>query len=149
MRKHILLTTLLTAAVLMAAPLSAAPEDKGPKGTAAKTAVPAGKEIKRAEVDAFLAHPERVFVLDVRRPDEIAKIGTLPGYVNIPIDQLEGRLAEVPKEKTILPLSNHAARAWKAQAILEKHGYQVPGGVGVQNYEKEGGKLLSPADVKK
>ena len=59
------------------------------------------------------------------------------------------RMAEVPKDKTILPVSNHAVRAWKAQAILEKHGYRVPGGVGVQNYEKEGGKLVFPSDGKK
>jgi rhodanese-related sulfurtransferase len=133
MRKQILLTILLTTAALVAAP-----QDK-----------PAGKEIKRAELDAFLAHPEKIFVLDLRGPDEIAKIGTLPGYVNIPIAQLESRLSEVPKDKIILPVSNHSVRAWKAQAILEKHGYQVPGGIGVQNYEKEGGKLFFPSDVKK
>jgi rhodanese-related sulfurtransferase len=133
MRKKLLLTSLLAAAVL-----AAAPQEKKP-------AAPAGKEIKRAELDSFLAHPEKIFVLDLRSADEIAKIGTLPGYVNIPIEQLEARLAEIPKDKTILPVSNHAVRAWKAQAILEKHGYRVPGGIGVQNYEKEGGKLIFPA----
>ena len=110
---------------------------------------PAGKELNRAEIDTLLAHPEKIFVLDLRGPDEIVKIGSLPGYVNIPIAQLESRLSEVPKDKTILPVSNHSVRAWKAQAILEKNGYKVPGGIGVQNYEKEGGKLIFPPTATK
>jgi rhodanese-related sulfurtransferase len=137
MRIHIFVASLLAASSLMAAP-----QDKKENAPA-----PAGKEINRAELDALLAKPEKIFVLDLRRPDEIAKIGTLPGYVNIPLAELESRLSEVPKNKTILPVSNHAVRAWKAQAILEKNGYRVPGGVGVQNYEKEGGKLVFPSDL--
>jgi rhodanese-related sulfurtransferase len=143
MYRHIPITILLAATALVAAP------QEPTKIQEKKAITPAGKEIKRAELDTLLANPGKIFVLDLRGPDEIAKIGTLPGYVNIPLAQLESRLAEIPKDKTILPVSNHAVRAWKAQAILEKNGYRVPGGVGVQNYEKEGGKLIFPAENKK
>ena len=43
-----------------------------------------------------------VFLLDVRNPDELEELGTVEGYVNIPIDELEGRLDEVPKDRKIL-----------------------------------------------
>src|SRR6266851_5228572 len=98
MNKRMLYIVLLSTAALAAAPQETKP------GAAAKSApAPAGKEIRRAELDALLAHPEKIFVLDLRGPDEIAKIGSLPGYVNIPIAQLESRLSEVPKDRVILP----------------------------------------------
>lgn len=42
------------------------------------------------------------FFLDVRSPEEIGELGTLPGYVNIPIEELEGRLAEIPPGMAIV-----------------------------------------------
>lgn len=81
-----------------------------------------------------------MFVLDVRRPEEAAQIGTLKGAVNIPLAELETRLKEVPKNKAILTLSNHAARAAKAAALLEKNGFKIVGAVGVQDYVEGGGR---------
>jgi hypothetical protein len=43
-----------------------------------------------------------IFLLDVREPWELEKFGTIEGYTNIPIDQLEKRLSELPKDKAIL-----------------------------------------------
>lgn len=42
------------------------------------------------------------FFLDVRSPKEIAELGTLPGYVNIPIEELEGRLGEIPPDRQVV-----------------------------------------------
>ena len=47
---------------------------------------------------------KNVFFLDVREPDEIKKLGSVPGYVNIPLGELEKRLKEVPKDKLIITL---------------------------------------------
>ncbi len=44
----------------------------------------------------------RVFFLDVRDPEQVAALETIEGYTNIPLGELEGRLAEVPKDKLIL-----------------------------------------------
>lgn len=49
-----------------------------------------------------LVEKEQVFFLDVREPDELEKLGTLEGYVNIPLGQIEKRLAEIPKDKAII-----------------------------------------------
>ena len=43
----------------------------------------------------------RLFVLDVRTPEEFAA-GHVPGAVNVPHDQLASRLAEVPKDKDVV-----------------------------------------------
>ncbi len=43
-----------------------------------------------------------VLVLDVRRPEEIEQYGTTVGSLNIPIDELEARLGEVPRDKPVL-----------------------------------------------
>lgn len=42
-----------------------------------------------------------VVVIDVRPPEEYAA-GHLPGAINVPIDQLEGRLAKLPKRKEVV-----------------------------------------------
>lgn len=47
---------------------------------------------------------KKVFFLDVREPDEIKQLGSVPGYVNIPVGELEKRLSEVPKDKLIITL---------------------------------------------
>ncbi|MFN8614184.1 MAG: hypothetical protein U0931_42025 [Vulcanimicrobiota bacterium] len=42
------------------------------------------------------------FFLDVRSAEEVQKLGTLPDYYNIPVDELEQRLDELPKDRLIL-----------------------------------------------
>ena len=53
------------------------------------------------EVMALLEKGE-VFFLDVREPKELEDLGTLEGYVNIPLGQIEKRLKEIPKDKAII-----------------------------------------------
>jgi rhodanese-related sulfurtransferase len=43
-----------------------------------------------------------LFFLDVREPKEIEELGSLKGYVNIPLSQLASRLNEVPKDRFIV-----------------------------------------------
>ena len=61
------------------------------------------QEITTAELEKHLEN-KNVFFLDVREPDEIRKLGSVPGYVNIPLGELEKRLKEVPKDKLIVTL---------------------------------------------
>ncbi len=59
-------------------------------------------ELDVASVAGRLAGGEDIFLLDVRTPEELVQDGVIAGYTHIPIDQLEGRLAEVPKDKPIV-----------------------------------------------
>ena len=58
-------------------------------------------QLEGAEMAAALAD-EGIFLLDVREPSELEELGTVEGYVNIPIDQLADRLDELPRDKPIL-----------------------------------------------
>jgi rhodanese-related sulfurtransferase len=112
-----------------------------------QASVPTASQIKtltRAEFDKLVAKPGSVFLLDVRNPQEIVDVGGFAGAVNIPVADVEKRLAEIPKDRPVITISNHAARASKAAAALEAHGYRVAGAVGAQSYEADGGKLVKP-----
>ena len=59
-------------------------------------------KIDPSHLENLIDKEENLFFLDVRTPEEVATLGTLPGYINIPIDQLEQRLGEIPKSKPIV-----------------------------------------------
>ena len=56
------------------------------------------------ELEKHLKDPKKVFFLDVREPKEIEELGSVKGYVNIPLGDLEKRLNEVPKDRLIITL---------------------------------------------
>lgn len=60
------------------------------------------KKLTEEEVAKALEDEKNLFFLDVREPEEIQKLGSLKGYVNIPVSQLEKRLSEIPKDKIII-----------------------------------------------
>jgi NADPH-dependent 2,4-dienoyl-CoA reductase/sulfur reductase-like enzyme/peroxiredoxin family protein/rhodanese-related sulfurtransferase/TusA-related sulfurtransferase len=61
------------------------------------------------------------FVLDVRTAEEF-EAGTIPGAVNIPLDQLRDRMAELPREKEILAFCQVGLRGYLACRILSQNG---------------------------
>ena len=65
---------------------------------------------------------ENKFLLDVRTPDEYS-LGSLPGAVNIPLDELRDRLAELPKDKMIYTFCAVGLRGYLAYRILTQHGF--------------------------
>lgn len=103
--------------------------------------------LTRAELDKLLAHPQDLLVIDVRRPDEVSKIGGLPVYLSVQLGDLEKSLAWIPKGRTIVTVSNHAKRAGTAADLLESKGFKVAGAAGVQTYEQDGGKLTKVVPV--
>ena len=103
------------------------------------------KVLKRAEIDALLAQPANVLIVDVRRPDEIGTIGGFPVYLNVQPGDLEKRLPLIPKDRVIVTVSNRASRAKRAADLLQKNGFNVAGAAGAQDYEAEGGVLVKIA----
>lgn len=106
---------------------------------------PTSKKLTRAEFDQLLAKPTQVVVIDVRRPDELTSIGGFPAYLSIQAGDLEKYLAFIPRERTIVTVSNHANRGLRAADLLTGKGFKVAGAIGAQDYEAEGGKLLKLA----
>ena len=62
------------------------------------------KELSEAELAKLLEQPGNIYFLDVREPTEIAMLGSVKGYVNIPVSQLEARMKEIPHDKVIVTL---------------------------------------------
>ncbi len=100
------------------------------------------KILTRAEFDTLLATPGSVLLIDVRRPTEIAMNGGFPVYLNIQAADLEKHLAEIPTDKPLVMVSNHAHRAGLAADLLESKGFKIAGAIGAQVYESQGGTLV-------
>ena len=100
------------------------------------------QRLSRAQVDALLARPEQLLVLDIRRPDELIKYGSFPAFLNIQHKDLEKQLAYLPRDRVILTVSNHAQRAGAAGDLLSSKGFKVAGATGSEDYEQEGGQQV-------
>jgi rhodanese-related sulfurtransferase len=97
--------------------------------------------LTRAEFDALQAKPLQLLIIDVRRPDEITSIGGFAVYLNLQPADLDAHLDLIPRERTIVTVSNHANRAGRVADALVRHGFRVAGALGAQNYEAAGGTL--------
>jgi rhodanese-related sulfurtransferase len=124
-----------------AASLAMAQQAAAPAGEAAKAPAFKAHVLTNAEFDALLAKPEGLLIIDVRRPDEISSIGGFPVYLNIQPADIAARAKAIPRDRTIVTVSNHAARAGRTADQLKELGFKVAGAVGAQIYEQDGGKL--------
>lgn len=68
------------------------------------------------------SNPSEITLLDVRTRDEHG-LNAIPGSVNIPLDELRTRLAELPAEKPIYIYCAIGLRGYLAYRILIQHGF--------------------------
>lgn len=105
--KNRYLNIVLCAATLAFAPLA----------SAADIAIEPGKDkgsISTTSFDRILKeNPAQIVVVDVRDEKDIKK-GTFPGAINIPINQLEQKMGELPKDKPVVFACSTGARAGEA-----------------------------------
>ncbi|MEN8126198.1 MAG: FAD-dependent oxidoreductase [Planctomycetota bacterium] len=101
-------------------------------------------------VEDTISPADNQFLLDVRTPAEV-EAGTIPGAVNIPVDDLRARLSELSKDKEILVFCQVGLRGYLACRTLSQNGftcrnltggyktYCAAGGIceGVETYQKE------------
>ncbi len=148
----------LVLSLVLAAPIARAADNVPPAPpTAAPAAAPAvtpandpaytykTQRLNRAAVDAVLSKPEQALILDVRRPDELTKIGGFPVYLSIQSSDVQKSLGYIPKDRLIIVVSNRAHRAGAVGDILHGLGYNVIGATGVLDYQDEGGVLTKIA----
>jgi phage shock protein E len=80
-----------------------------------------GREIQGPEARRLVAAGARL--VDVRSPDEYAG-GHLPGAVNIPVQELDRRLAEVgPRNGELVLYCRSGHRSSRAAEILRQRGF--------------------------
>ena len=68
------------------------------------------------------ADKSHVTLVDVRTPDEYA-LGTIPGAINIPLDNLRERLADIPENQPVYLFCGVGLRGYLASNILKSKGY--------------------------
>ena len=103
------------AAVVPATPaqsVEAAPAAEAPKATI--TDIDWNKALEMSRAGAVL--------IDVRTPAEVAE-GMAPGAINIPLQEIEQRLSEFPKDKDLLIYCRSGKRSMAASNFLIENGY--------------------------
>jgi rhodanese-related sulfurtransferase len=101
--------------------------------------------LDRAAFDALLAKPEALLVLDIRRPDELTKVGGFPVYLSIQTADVQKSLSFIPRDRLVVTVSNRAHRAGAVGDILAGLGFKVAGAIGVLDYQDQGGTLTKIA----
>ena len=89
----------------------------------------------------------KVSLVDVRTPDEFA-VGTIPGAVSIPLDDLRQRLAELPTDRPIYLFCGVGLRGYLASNILKDNGFKDVRNLigGIKTYKTATAKILPPTD---
>lgn len=65
----------------------------------------------------------KAFLVDVRTPEEFL-LGSVEGAVNIPLNELEGRIHEFKDKKTIVVFCRSGNRSGQAKSILNRYGFR-------------------------
>jgi rhodanese-related sulfurtransferase len=90
-------------------------------GLAAYLVFGRGREIQGSDARKLVAAGARL--LDVRSPEEYAH-GHLPGALNVPVQELDRRLAEVgPADRDLVVYCRSGHRSARATEILRQHGF--------------------------
>lgn len=67
---------------------------------------------------------EKTVLIDVRTPEEFDR-GHIEGALNIPVDELRGRLNEIDRDKEVIEYCQVGLRGHIAERILSQNGYKV------------------------
>lgn len=103
-------------------------------------------QVRPAEFDAWLQQqPAKPLVLDVREPWElqVASVTQTDAFdlVTIPMNQIPGRLADLPQDRPIACLCHHGTRSQHVARWLEQQGYtdvaNVAGGIEAWSRERD------------
>jgi rhodanese-related sulfurtransferase/DNA-binding transcriptional ArsR family regulator len=93
-----------------------------------RTYFEAPSDLELVDVDELLQRLEEgaVTVLDVRPRDEFAA-GHIPGAVSMPIEELERRLAEIPRDRPVVAYCRGPFCVFASEAVdtLQKHGFDA------------------------
>ena len=80
------------------------------------------KSISASELERRLSGDAVPFLLDVREPEEMAD-GVIAGSVNIPMEDVEQRLGELPRDRDIVVVCHLGARSAYITKKLNALGY--------------------------
>ena len=90
------------------------------------------EEIDSETLHRRFAEGERVRLLDIRTPGEVAQ-GVIPGSEHIPMHLIPPRINELKREQPIAVLCHHGGRSMQVAAFLVQQGFShianIAGGI--------------------
>jgi len=103
---------------------------------------PDAQETAAGKLSAELEQGKKILIIDVRLPKEF-DAGHVPGAVNIRVEELSKRIAEmkVSKDTTIVTMCEHGGRSSRAALELQKLGYKTTSFCRLDSWKKEGHRL--------
>lgn len=89
----------------------------------------------------------KVTLIDVRTPDEYS-LGNIKGSINIPLDDMRGRLSEIPSDKPVYLYCGIGLRGYLASNILKENGFKDVRNLigGIKTYKVAVAKICNPGD---
>lgn len=81
------------------------------------------RDIRSTEAKSLLATKKNVYLLDVRTPEEFRQ-GRLQGAVLIPINEVERRIGEIPRNRSIVVYCAVGSRSGLVAGFLARKGYR-------------------------
>ena len=79
-----------------------------------------GGDVSRPSARAMVE--KGALLVDVRTPEEYAE-GHIPDAINVPVQELEARMAELPKDRPIVVYCRSGKRSARAASMLQAAGY--------------------------
>ena len=85
--------------------------------------MPELSEIDPVELKRRLDQGERILILDVREPWEVAT-ASIPGTLNIPMGDIPSRLAELDPDHEVIVMCHHGVRSAQVAMYLTRSGFE-------------------------
>ena len=80
-------------------------------------------DVSICNVEDVISPNDNQMLIDVRKPFEVAA-GTIPGSVNIPLNEIRNRIDELPKDKELMVFCQVGLRGYMACRILSQKGFR-------------------------
>lgn len=102
-------------------------------------------EIDSETLHQRLAGGERVRVVDIRTPEEVAQ-GVIPGSEHLPMHLIPLRLAELPRDREVILYCRSGARSYHACTYLRQQGHTRVVNLrgGIVAWARHGFEIASP-----
>ncbi len=79
-------------------------------------------EIDSESLHGRIARGERVLLVDIRTPEEIAQ-GAIPDAMHLPMHLIPIRINELPKDRDVVLYCRSGARSYQACSYMLQQGY--------------------------
>lgn len=101
-------------------------------------------DVKICHTPDMLSPRAEQLLLDVRTVEEV-RAGTIPGAMNVPLDELRSRLGELPRDKELLVFCQAGLRGYVACRVLSQNGFACRNLSGGYLTFKAAAEMLTPS----